>query len=131
MYKFGKSSQARLDTCHPKIKEILEEAIQIIDFSVLCGHRGESAQNDAYNSGLSKLQFPQSKHNQMPSIAVDIAPYPIDWNNKVRFAQLGGIIKGIAHMKGIKIRCGFDWDMDGDITDHSFMDWPHIELVLD
>jgi len=67
----------------------------------------------------------------MPSVAVDIAPYPIDWNNIERFAQLGGIIKGIAHTKGVKIRCGFDWDCDGDITDHSFMDWPHIELVDD
>ena len=131
MYKFGRSSKARLDTCHPKIVEILEETIQIVDFTVLCGHRGEDEQNAAYHEGRSKLKFPQSKHNQSPSIACDVAPYPIDWNNIERFAQLGGIIKGIAHSKGIKVRCGFDWDCDGDITDHSFMDWPHFELILD
>lgn len=129
MYKFGARSQQKLNTCHNDIQEVLNEAIQIIDFTVLCGHRGQKEQNDHFHAGRSKVQYPDSKHNSMPSIAVDIAPYPIDWNNIERFAQLGGIIKGIAHSKGIKIRCGFDWDGDGDITDQSFMDWPHIELI--
>ncbi|RLI49790.1 M15 family peptidase [Candidatus Bathyarchaeota archaeon] len=130
MYKFGTKSQQKIATCHPDLQDILDEAIKIVDFTVLCGHRGEEEQNEYFHSGRSKVQYPNSKHNQMPSVAVDIAPYPIDWNNIERFAQLGGIIKGIAHTKGVKIRCGFDWDCDGDITDHSFMDWPHIELVL-
>jgi hypothetical protein len=59
---------------------------------------------------------------------VDAAPYPIDWNNTERFAYMQGLIKGIAMAKGIKIRSGIDWDGDGDITDHSFMDYPHFEL---
>jgi len=130
MYKFGKSSQARLDTCHPSIQAILEEAIQIVDFTVLCGHRTKEEQDDVFHKGMSKVQFPNSRHNTMPSQAVDIAPYPIDWNNLERFTHLIGIIRGIAHSKGIDIRCGIDWDCDGDITDHSFMDYPHFELVL-
>ena len=130
MYKFGKTSQERLETCHEKIQEILNEAIQIVDFTVLCGHRGEAEQQDAFHKGMSKVQFPNSKHNTRPSLAVDIAPYPIDWNNTERFVHLIGIIRGIAHMKGIEIRTGIDWDCDGDITDHSFMDYPHWELVL-
>ena len=131
MYKFGKTSRARLDTCHPLLIEIMEEAIKLVDFSVLCGHRGEKEQQEAVNRGASKVLFPNSKHNTSPSVAVDIAPYPIDWDNTERFAHLGGIVKGIAHEKGIKIRCGFDWDCDGDITDHKFMDYPHFELVLE
>ena len=130
MYKFGTKSQARLDTCHPLIQEIMKEAIKLVDFSIDCGHREEDAQEDAFRRGASKVQFPDSKHNLYPSPAIDILPYPVDWEDIPRFAQLGGIVKGIAHMKGIKIRCGFDWDCDGDITDHKFMDWPHIELVL-
>ena len=39
MYKFGNTSQDRLKTCNPLIQEILEEAIKIVDFSVICGHR--------------------------------------------------------------------------------------------
>lgn len=130
-YKFGKTSKARLETCHPLIQEILNEAIKYIDFSVLCGHRNEADQQKAVVGGFSKVNFPNSKHNSMPSIAADVAPYPIDWDDVKRFAYLMGIIKGIAMIKGIKIRTGIDWDSDGDITDHKFMDWPHFELVLE
>jgi|AntRauTorcE11897_2_1112592.scaffolds.fasta_scaffold00046_43 peptidoglycan L-alanyl-D-glutamate endopeptidase CwlK len=131
MYKFGPTSQRRLDTCHPKLQEILNEAIKHVDFSVLCGHRNEADQTTAFQSENSKVQWPNSKHNSMPSRAVDIAPYPIDWEDLKRFAHLGGLIRGIAVVKGIKLRFGFDWDVDGDITDHKFMDWPHIELADD
>lgn len=129
MYKLGNASLNNLRTCHPDLQEILEEAIKIVDFAIICGHRNKDEQDKAFHSGMSKVQFPNSKHNTYPSSAVDIAPYPIDWNNTGRFTHLVGIIRGIAHMKGIKIRCGIDWDSDGDITDHSFMDYPHIELV--
>ena len=129
MYKFGKVSQERLDTCHPDLQELLNEAIKYIDFSVICGYRNEEDQMNAFISGASKVQYPNSKHNTKPSVAVDIAPYPIDWDNIKRFAFLVGIVKGIAESRGIEIRLGADWDSDGDITDHKFMDWPHIELV--
>ena len=131
MYRFGRSSQARLDTCHPKLQEILNEAIKHVDFSVICGHRSEADQTAAFESKNSKVQWPNSKHNSFPSRAVDIAPFPIDWDDIPRFAHLGGLIRGIAAAKGIKLRFGFDWDVDGDITDHKFMDWPHIELADD
>ena len=129
-YSFGSTSQERLETCHPNIQEILNEAIKYIDFSILCGTRDRVAQDKAVADGASKVAYPNSKHNNSPSIAVDIAPYPIDWDNAERFGFLQGIIRGIALMKGIPIRSGIDWDGDGDITDHKFMDWPHIELVL-
>lgn len=129
MYKFGRKSYERSLTCDPRLQDILNEAIKIIDFSVLCGHRGETEQNKAFNEGRSKLKWPQSKHNSLPSMAVDIAPYPINWDDTERFAHLIGIVRGIAAMKGYKLRVGIDWDNDGDIRDHSFMDYPHIELI--
>jgi hypothetical protein len=128
-YHFGKTSKERLETCHPLLQEILNEAIKYVDFSVLCGERGEAEQEAAVESGASKLNYPDSKHNSSPSLAVDVAPYPIDWDDIKRFAFLQGILIGIAMQKGIKVRSGVDWDSDGDITDHKFMDWPHLELV--
>ena len=128
-YSFGKSSQTRLDTCHPKLQEILNEAIKYVDVSVLCGTRDEAAQEKAVADGASEVHYPDSRHNSLPSMAIDVAPYPIDWDNHTRFALLQGLLKGIAMMKGIKIRSGIDWDSDGDSTDHKFMDWPHIELI--
>ena len=132
MYKFGKASQTRLDTCDTRIQDILNEAIKHLDFSVICGHRNESDQNFAYARGNSKLKFPQSKHNSFPSRAVDIAPFPIKWNGtnaRERFHYLAGMITMIAESKNIKIRWGGDWDSDGDIMDNSFDDLPHFELV--
>jgi hypothetical protein len=132
-YNFGNTSQARLDTCHPLLQELANEAIKYIDFSIICGHRPKEDQDAAFFAvpQVSKVQWPNSKHNSSPSKAMDVAPYPIDWKDIKRFAYLMGILKGIAMTKGIKVRTGVDWDRDGDITDHNFMDWPHIELVLD
>lgn len=120
MPSFGRVSKSRLGTCHNLLQDILNEAIKEYDFSVLCGHRGKAEQDAAYNAGNSKLKFPQSKHNQMPSLAVDIAPYPIDWNDLDRFKELGAIVKRIAREKGIDLSWGGDWK--------SFKDYPHFQL---
>lgn len=120
MAKFGKTSLKRLQDLDSDLREILEEAIKIMDFSVLCTFRTKEAQNKAFNEGKSKLQYPESNHNTKPSLAVDVAPYPIDWEDLNRFERLCGIIEGIALMKGIKIRMGRDF---------SFNDYPHIEKV--
>lgn len=118
-YKFGNTSKRRLKECHPKLQEIMNELIKLMDVSILCGYRNEEDQNEAYTKGNSKLQYPHSKHNQIPSRAVDVVPYPVDWNDLGRFERMCGIIEGIAHQKRIKIRLGRDF---------SFKDYPHIEL---
>jgi len=121
MYKFGKKSKKNLNTCHEDLQIILKEAIKVYDFSVLCGHRGEKEQNEAFANGKSKLKYPKSNHNQLPSNAVDIAPYPIDWKDINRFYELAGIIKGIAHILDIGIIWGGDWKF--------FKDYPHFERL--
>jgi hypothetical protein len=112
MYKYGKTSRARLNTCHPILQEIFNEAIKVMDISILCGHRDEEAQRDAFKQGNSKVQYPNSKHNSTPSMAVDAAPYwkGIDWEDKRPFYYLAGIILAIAHDKGYNIRWGGDWN---------------------
>ena len=62
-------------------------------------------------------------------MAVDVCPYPIDWNNKERFYHFAGYVKGIADSMGIKIRWGGDWDGDTVFDDQSFHDLPHFELL--
>lgn len=128
-YHFGAASAERLYTCHEDLQRLMQEVINIVDFSILCGHRNEVDQTAAINAGRSQVSYPHSKHNKLPSLAIDIAPYPVNWHDISRFAHLQGVVRGVAHMMGIKIRLGGDWDMDGDITDHKFIDWPHIELV--
>lgn len=92
-----------------------------MDFTVICGHRGEEEQNKAFAEGKSKLKFPNSKHNSRPSMAVDLAPYPINWNDKEAFKRLSILIKKIASDKQIGITWGGDWKR--------FRDLPHYELL--
>lgn len=131
MPKFGKTSKRNLATCDPQIQRLLNEAIKYVDFSVTCGHRGEKAQTEAYEAGLSEVQWPDSEHNDMPSKAADVAPYAngILWDDLEGFTLLAGIIKGISLMLCIDIRIGVDWDGDLVVKEHSFKDRPHIELI--
>jgi len=128
-FKFGDRSKSNLEECHPLLQEIFNEAIKVIDFSIIEGHRSKEEQNKLFHKGLSKLKYPNSKHNRSPSMAVDAVPFPIDWKDRERFCLFAGIIKGIAHSKGIEIRWGGDWDMDNQISDETFTDMPHFELI--
>lgn len=128
-YKFGKRSLKNLSEADPKLQALFHEVIKVVDCSIIEGHRSKREQDKAYHAGKSKLKWPESKHNQEPSLAVDVVPYPVDWNDKARFYQMVGIIKAKAHSLDIKIRCGADWDSDNDFNDQTFHDLPHIELV--
>lgn len=128
MPSFSQRSKNNLKLCDVRLQDVLMEAIKYYDFTVICGHRGEEEQNRAYHEGKSKLLFPASKHNKNPSRAVDIVPYPIDWNNKARFFYLAGLVIGIARTMGHVIRWGGDWNGDGDFGDQNFNDLPHFEL---
>ena len=122
MAKFGKRSRSNLATCHADIQKVLNEAIKYFDFSVICGYRGKKAQNEAYKKGFSKLKFPLGKHNKKPSLAVDLAPYPIDWKDNLRFAFMAGVIMTIADQMGIELEWGGHWK--------SFKDYPHFQLKI-
>ena len=129
MPSFGTASRQRLDTCHIDLQEVCELAIVNYDFSVLEGFRSNARQDELFRQGKSKLGAGTSMHNSDPSMAVDIAPYPIDWENPKRFYLLAGFMFQAASQLGVKLRWGGDWDGDWIHTDQSFMDLPHFELL--
>lgn len=132
MPHFSLTSRQRLASCHPDLQRVLEKAIEDgPDFTVLCGYRGPVEQHLAYSEGRSQLCFPKSPHNVSPSRAVDLAPYPIDWDDTDRFRLLAGYILGVADGLGVKLRWGGDWDCDYDEGDERFRDLPHFELLED
>jgi peptidoglycan L-alanyl-D-glutamate endopeptidase CwlK len=128
MPAFSTKSLQRLDTCHPSLQRVAKMAIVRYDFVVLCGHRSKAEQEDAYERGMSKLQWPRSKHNQAPSLAMDLAPYPIDWRDTKAFHDLARIILEEAAKIDVKLRWGGDWNGNGR-ADEKFIDMPHFELV--
>ena len=129
MPAFGERSRSRLEQVHPLMRQLMERVVEVIDITVLTGHRTRDDQTEAYNTGKSKLQWPDSKHNQLPSSAVDIAPYPIPTGWKPQtFYYVAGVVKAEAHHMGLKIRWGGDWDGDDDLHDQTFNDLVHFEL---
>ena len=126
---FSTRSKSRLMGCHPDLQRLFEEVCKTHDCTILEGHRDKKRQDDAFRSGLSKLRFPQSKHNRYPSHAVDVIPYPIDFSDVKRIYAFGWFVLETAKKMGIKIRWGGDWDGDGDIKDQKFNDLVHFELI--
>ena len=128
MPKFGRASKKRLKTCDEDLVFLFEEVVKYFDCTVLEGHRGKKLQNKYFKEGKSKLQYPDGNHNKIPSFAVDVVPYPIDWEDRERMTYFAGYVKGIATMLGIPIRWGGDWNSNNDLKDNNFDDLPHFEL---
>lgn len=128
MPSLSEKSRKILSTCDPRLQRICEIAIRIIDFSVLEGHRGIEDQERYFSEGKSKLHWPNSGHNTTPSIALDLVPFPINWQDVNRFHLLAGVIFGVAISLNIKIRWGGDFNMNMNSSDEKFKDLPHFEL---
>ena len=129
MPKYGSASKNRLVTSDMRLQEVFNEVIKHFDCTIVTGYRSEIEQTVNYDAGRSKVQYPNRKHNSVPSRAVDAAPYPIDWNDRERFTLFAGYVLGIASSRGIKLRWGGDWDKDTQVNDNSFDDLLHFELV--
>ena len=137
MSRFSDTSKRRLATCHSELQKLFNHVIIDYDCTVVCGHRGEAEQNEAYQNGYSTLKWPNSKHNYTPSLAVDVVPYEkggLDWG-KLQSAYFAGYVMGIAdqlHRIGVmkhRIRTGADWNRDYDVDDTTFWDACHFELM--
>tara|TARA_Y100000401_G_scaffold116268_1_gene121610 strand:- start:620 stop:1015 length:396 start_codon:yes stop_codon:yes gene_type:complete len=129
MFKFGKRSKRNLKTCDQRLQNILNEVIKHVDCSVIEGHRNQDRQNQLYKEGKTKVKFPNGRHNSYPSLAVDVVPYPIDWEDRERMTLFAGFVKGIAKgMYNIDLRWGGDWDSDFEVQDNRFDDFPHFEI---
>lgn len=142
VFSFGKSSQAKLASCHVNLQKIAVMSLEKsqIDISIISGQRNKLEQNELFGRGLSKLRFPESKHNTSPSNAYDFAPYvkgklvfpASKGNNYIQemgyYYYIAGIMQSVAKDLDIKVRWGGNWDSDGDFTDQTFHDLGHIEL---
>ncbi len=138
MFQFSKISRDRLNTCHTDLQALFEQVILGYDCTVTCGYRTKEEQTQAYNNGYSQLKWPNSKHNSLPSLAVDVVPYEVnhlDWG-KLQSAFFAGYVKGVAdslYLTGVmrhRIRCGADWNQNNDVDDTDFWDANHFEIII-
>ena len=126
-----------LTTCDQRIQLVTIEVAKLYDIRVLEGKRTWSRQRQLFMEERTTLMPPASNHTpdtegdvDWLSMAVDIAPYPIDWHDAKRFTYLAGLMIGIARANDIILRWGGNWDMDQIILDdQNFDDLPHFEIV--
>jgi len=127
MPKFSKKSAERLATCHSDLQKIFNDIIQTRDCTIICGSRTLEEQKKAFAGGFSKLDGvkKKSKHQiskeQPLSLAVDVLPFPLKWDDKKSHEDFARAVKATAQQHGIKIVWGGDFK--------SFSDRPHWELA--
>ena len=124
MPRFGKKSKRVLSELNEDLQELLNEVIKYVDISLIEGKRSLDRQKELKKTGATKTL--ESKH--LKGEAIDLAPYPIDWENRERFIYVAGIVKGIAFNLGIPIVWGGDWNNNFDLSDNNFDDLVHFEL---
>lgn len=155
----GKTSLERLATCHPDLQRVVKRAAKLAkkedDFTVLEGVRTEEQMMINYGKGRTAAQLAakgiparyakpdaakvtwlsnpfasaHAKQADGYSRAVDLAPYPIDWNNIARFDRIAKLMLEAAVLEGVAIRWGADWDRDGKPRERGETDSPHFELA--
>ena len=118
---------------HPDLVRIVHDVmdLQVMDFSVMDGLRTVQEQEVLFKRGYSKTM--NSKHLKQQdgfSHAVDLCPYPVDWNDRGRFGLLAGLMLSCAKNNNVKLTWGADWNNDGIIKDHIFQDFPHYQLKI-
>lgn len=130
MGAFSRNSYGHLKTCHNSLRILFSHIVVDFDCTIICGYRGQVAQDKAFDEGHSKLKWPEGSHNEWPSLAVDVAPWPIRWDDRERFYFFAGYVLGRAREMGILVKFGGDWDMDFEIRDNRFDDLVHYSLIL-
>ena len=118
IYQLGTRSLQNLSGVHPDLVAVVKRAIEITeqDFSVIEGIRNINRQRELYRKGATKTL--NSRH--LTGHAVDMVPWPVDWNDLERFEIMSDAMKAAAEELDIPIVWGGDWK--------SFYDAPHFEL---
>jgi len=68
-----------------------------------------------------------SLHLRRPSLAVDLAPKPIDWKNISAFFKLKEIMFKEAAADGVELIWGGDWNGNG-ISERREYDYGHFQI---
>lgn len=127
MYSFGVKSLNLLNNpqLNPTLRLLMIEAIKDspLDFTILETVRTIERQRELVKQG--KSQTNKSRHIPSTNVsgyaeAVDIAPYPINWEDINRFNKLADHIQKKAKQLNIPITWGGQWK--------SLVDRPHYEL---
>ncbi len=141
MNNYGKSSTKVYNELHKDLQLVFKTVLKVMDHSLRVGFRNKAKQTEAFNSGNSKVEWPNSNHNEYPSMAADVVPYPApkNWGEDDRdeyekFRYFAFYVLGVADVLYAlgaidhQLEWGGDWDNDKDVTDNNFNDLLHFQL---
>lgn len=143
-YILSKLSLNRLEGLNPELLNVVKRAIELTtqDFLVVEGIRTKEQCWINYGKGRTASQCKAKnvpiKYAQpnLPKVtwlndplgskhvsgnAVDLVPYPVDWNDLNKFRTIAVAMKAAANELNVKISWGGDWKKTKD--------YPHFELA--
>ena len=133
-YALGTKSRERLVGVHQDLVRVVERAIEITtqDFMVLEGVRSQERQDELYAQGRTKpgpivTWVKVGTHTN--GTAVDLVPFPVDWNDLSKFDAISKAMFQAAKEQGVRIRWGADWNQNGTARERGESDSPHFELA--
>ena len=124
MPRFSRKSLRELETCDPMLQYLFKEVVKHFDCSIIEGKRSLEDQQELLNEGATKTL--DSAH--LTGRAVDVYPFPVDFEDRDRWHYFGGFVLGTARQFGIDVIWGGDWDNDTKTKDNTFDDLMHFEL---
>lgn len=122
MPSFGNTSRKRMEGVSPDLIRLFERVVQDFDCTVLKdgGKRTPERQAELVAQGVSKTL----NSNHLTGNALDIVPYPVDWEDRERQYKFASFVFDTAMRMGIRVRWG-GWFSKG-----KFYDSPHWELII-
>ena len=132
-FKLGKTSLARLQGVDETLVNVVKRAIEIseVDFSVLEGVRTLERQRELYAQGRTapgKIVTWTMKSRHIEGKAVDLVPYPLDWNDLEKFNKIKDAMFQAAKELDVNLRWGADWNGNGEYREKGEYDSPHFEI---
>ena len=132
-FELGKTSLARLQGVDETLVNVVKRAIEIseVDFTVMEGVRTLERQRELYAQGRTapgKIVTWTMKSRHIEGKAVDLVPYPLDWNDLEKFNKIKDAMFQAARELDVNLRWGADWDGDGKYREKGEYDSPHFEI---
>lgn len=132
--KLGPKSQERLNQVRADLKAVCYKAFETMPFDITIteGLRSQKRQAELFAQGATKVMT--SRH--MSGNAIDMCPYPVDYNDTARFKIMAHHMFAAAKELGTTIRWGGNWSRIDENQPYPplkpgskpLVDMPHFEL---
>lgn len=126
--KLSKKGQEILATRKQALQDVINKSFEKMPFDItILASTIRTVEEQKANVAKGVSWTMKSKH--LTGEAVDMAPYPVDWNNLERFVQMAEVVLATAKEMGIPVVWGGTWkETTEGWKQNKRFDGPHFEL---